>query len=177
MDASQNSILKLIRYGMECYYRGKDAELEPSNQWPLTWRKVKTFIGYTPPQTYWARPTITDGLFDWKTVSSVHCAMKVKAPYPTTTCPFQTKFVVGVLMRSKMTAHWVERAHWLGITPITARVRRELWDGDRFAELSWFWDSSSRWMFVSFMVCKVSNWIKMLYQYIYFISRRRCAWV
>ena len=45
----------------------------------------------------------------------------------------------------KMTAHWEEKDHWLN-RESKLECRRELWNGNRFAELSWFWDPSSRWI-------------------------------
>ena len=47
-------------------------------------------------------------------------------------------------MCHKMTAHWREKEHWLGRNE-GWHVKKELWDGDRFAELSWFFESTSEW--------------------------------
>lgn len=44
----------------------------------------------------------------------------------------------------KMLAHWRERDHWLdgnGWWP-----RKELWDGSRFSDLSWFWNPDQEWL-------------------------------
>ncbi len=41
-------------------------------------------------------------------------------------------------MCHKMTAHWRERSHWMNRDPLSPKLRREVWDGDRFEELSWF---------------------------------------
>ena len=35
-------------------------------------------------------------------------------------------------------AHWKERDHWLSNEVHFAR--NEIWDGERFKELSWFWN-------------------------------------
>ena len=45
----------------------------------------------------------------------------------------------------KMTAHWVEKDRWLNAERGSA-VKREIWDGDRFCELSWFWDPAKKWI-------------------------------
>ena len=45
---------------------------------------------------------------------------------------------------NKMTAHWREKDHWLNNAGGYA-IKKELWDGSRFAELSWFWDPKSEW--------------------------------
>ena len=43
----------------------------------------------------------------------------------------------------KMMAHWGEKEHWLvGEGPNF--ILKEIWDGERFNELKWFWDPDSR---------------------------------
>ena len=44
-----------------------------------------------------------------------------------------------------MTAHWRDRGHWLN-RPEGWMPRKEIWDGKRFAELSWFWDPDKEWL-------------------------------
>ena len=39
----------------------------------------------------------------------------------------------------KMTSHWEEKEHWLGVEGGHS-VKKEIWDGSRFGELSWFWN-------------------------------------
>ena len=41
-------------------------------------------------------------------------------------------------------AHWKERDHWLSNEVLFAR--NEIWDGERFKELSWFWNPEARWV-------------------------------
>eukprot|EP00731_Ephydatia_muelleri_P032750 Em0024g294a len=43
-----------------------------------------------------------------------------------------------------MMAHWKERDHWLSNEVLFAR--NEIWDGERFKELSWFWNPEARWV-------------------------------
>ena len=48
-------------------------------------------------------------------------------------------------MCAKMMAHWDEKDHW--INGVGANfILKEIWDGERFNELSWFWDPESHWM-------------------------------
>jgi hypothetical protein len=47
-------------------------------------------------------------------------------------------------MCSKMTAHWKEKEHWFRRTEGWP-LKKEVWDGDRFADLSWFFDPESEW--------------------------------
>jgi len=42
-----------------------------------------------------------------------------------------------------MTAYYAEKDHWINGTGYD--VKKEIWDGSRFAELSWFWDPLAEW--------------------------------
>ena len=44
-----------------------------------------------------------------------------------------------------MTAHWNQKDHWLGVKG-GWHSKCEIWDGQRFGELSWFWDPNARWV-------------------------------
>jgi hypothetical protein len=47
-------------------------------------------------------------------------------------------------MCKKLLAHWLEREHWLENSG-GWQVKKELWDGKRWAELQWFWNPDSIW--------------------------------
>lgn len=48
-------------------------------------------------------------------------------------------------MSKKMMGHWDEKEHWIkGQGPNF--ILKEIWDGARFNEISWFWDPDSQWM-------------------------------
>ena len=44
----------------------------------------------------------------------------------------------------KMTAHWLQKDRWMYSTECDTMY--EIWDGEWFAELSWFWDPERRWL-------------------------------
>ena len=50
---------------------------------------------------------------------------------------------------TKMTYHWrKEKDHWINRDGANGEVHyplKEIWDGTRFGELSWFWDSNKTW--------------------------------
>ena len=48
-------------------------------------------------------------------------------------------------MCSKMTAHWSEKEHWINGNDDGWKIKKEVWDGSRFAELAWFWDPDKSW--------------------------------
>ena len=48
-----------------------------------------------------------------------------------------------------MTSHWEQRDHWLPPGRKTGcgyDIKREFWDGKRFAELSFFWNPDEEWV-------------------------------
>lgn len=49
-------------------------------------------------------------------------------------------------MCKKMMAHWREKDHWIEGEGANFTLK-EIWDGERFNELSWFWKPDSEWMF------------------------------
>lgn len=50
-------------------------------------------------------------------------------------------------MCAKMMGFWQERDHWLHRDCNNEeRIYKEIWDGDRFRELSWFWDPQQQWL-------------------------------
>lgn len=42
-----------------------------------------------------------------------------------------------------MTAHWQQKEHWLNRS---IQSYNEIWDGQRFHELKWFWNPQERWL-------------------------------
>ena len=48
-------------------------------------------------------------------------------------------------MCKQMLSHWEEREHWLGRTS-SWPVKKEIWDGQRWVDLQWFWDPNQTWI-------------------------------
>ena len=47
-------------------------------------------------------------------------------------------------MCKKMLSHWQEKDHWLGRT-LSWPVKNEIWDGQRWVDLEWFWNPNNTW--------------------------------
>lgn len=74
-----------------------------------------------------------------------YCGQKGTIPYYYLGLETKVKqWVSDPEMCNKMTQQWKEKEHWLQRTE-GWHSKTELWDGDRFAELSWFWDPASTW--------------------------------
>ena len=66
-------------------------------------------------------------------------------------------------MCKKMTAHWQHRSSWIGVDSRNGWgkcVKKELWDGTRFAELSYFWDPNKVSTFTCIDVNMQSRYIR-----------------
>ena len=48
-------------------------------------------------------------------------------------------------MCAKMTAHWSDKDHWINGSDNGWGIKKEVWDGSRFSELSWFWNPDKSW--------------------------------
>lgn len=48
-------------------------------------------------------------------------------------------------MCEKMLAHWNERDHWLEREEAWP-IKKEMWDGERWVQLQWFWDPNKTWV-------------------------------
>ncbi len=149
MNASQINLVDLVTFGRDLYCKGNQ---ELISKWPSSWAGCMQFLkdaGYKEPVSYYvclngSHPCL------WSTMQNrtdicQYCGQpgtiefhylplmdKVKR---WCSCP---DFCV------KMTAHWKHRSSWLG--GHRSSVMKETWDGSRFAELSWFWDPSERWL-------------------------------
>lgn len=67
-------------------------------------------------------------------------------------------------MCQKLTAHWRDRENWIGEENSVnwgRMVKKEIWDGTRFAELAYFWDPNKVWI--------TSCFLSMLYIIVYFV--------
>ncbi len=138
---------------MECYLNGKSSTELENVEWPLTWRRLERFlrdIGYKPPQAYYVclSPAHKN---KWTIRSSRDqpCSLchAVDGAIPYYYLPLPDKirrWCQDEDMCHKMTAHWRERNHWLHSALTAPKLKTEIWDGDRFAELSWFWDPTLR---------------------------------
>ena len=46
----------------------------------------------------------------------------------------------------KNLVHWKEKKHWLTRERPQHDTRKEIWNGERFRELAWFWDLNVTWL-------------------------------
>ena len=93
-------------------------------------------------------------IMDGKKQTCKHCGRKGKIKYYYLGLETKVKLWCDDLeMCQKIMAHWQEKEHWLekehgqdSINNETDFLYNEIWDGDRFSELSWFWNPDAEWI-------------------------------
>ena len=126
--------------------------------WPTTYFKaLKTLenVGYANPHKYFAclsnqHPTQTF-LYEHPLNICEKCNEELSIPVYYNSIKTKIKlWCKDKDMCYKMTGHWREKDHWLGDSNAPYFPIKEVWDGTRFSELSWFWDPEKRWLLPTF---------------------------
>lgn len=157
MGGSLNNFEELLSMARSMYSKGAslnqdiDAE-EVVTKWPKNWadaRKHLVNVGYKDAKEYFICLSEDHhcqwDLLEKKSDECQYCGQTGTIPYYYLGLETKVKqWVSDPDMCNKMTAHWREKEHWLQTTE-GWHTKTELWDGDRFAELSWFWDPESTW--------------------------------
>lgn len=154
MGGSQKNLMDVVFYGRDLYCKKNPAAV---NRWPHTYSACLQILrkaGYTDPITYYI------------CLDSSHPHQWSSSENPESLCQYCKKprnikyYYLSIADKvkrwcaskkfcTKMVAHWEHHDEWLNRTP-GIRVRTsnfcEIWDGDRFSELSWFWDPTQQWL-------------------------------
>lgn len=144
---------------------------EARQKWPSSWEDVKSYletIGYRDANLYWicldASHPCNYSLMESKEERCQHCGEFPKIPYYYLNIIDKViRWCSSPVMCKKMTTHWEQREHWL---PPESRVgwgfpvKKEIWDGKRFAELSYFWDPSQEWILPTY--CPIEGCNKVI---------------
>ena len=155
---------EILRWG-----KGLHCHTNPDlrQKWPTTWEDVKSFlesIGYRDAKLYWicldeSHPC-NYGVMESKEEQCKHCGNVGNIPfyYLSLVDKITSWWCSSPMMCKKITAHWEQRDHWL---PEECKhgwgfpEKKEIWDGKRFSELSYFWDPSKEWTLQCFAPCKI----------------------
>lgn len=150
MNGSQRDILKAIDFakGLYCH---KDSNL--SKLWPKNWKELEKLLkenGYEDPKELYV--CLDDSHYsNWDVLDSPHatcrfCEKEGAIKYYYLGLPSKVKmWFSDPAMCSKMLGHWRDKEHW--ITGEGANFTlKEVWDGARFNNLSWFWDPEKQWL-------------------------------
>ena len=152
VNASQLHFLQILQYGKELYCKG-DSGFE--NLWPRSWQSAMKMLedqGYKDPLDYFVCLS-NDHPCSYNILSSINatcnlCGQSASSCIKYSYLPLKNKIEQWCRSSTfcrKMTAHWTEKDHWLNSTQDGHTIRRELWDGSCFNELSWFWNPHCEW--------------------------------
>ena len=130
---------------------GEDDETV-KKRWPSNWSAARQILikeGYEDAKEYFiclsdAHPQYWD-ILESQSDLCRHCGEKGSIPYYYLGLKGKIKrWVSHPDVCYRMLSHWREKEHWLNRHG-GWHTKKELWDGERFAELSWFWDPNSEW--------------------------------
>lgn len=130
---------------------GEDDETV-KKKWPSDWTAARQILiaeGYEDAKEYFiclndVHPQHWD-ILESQSDLCRHCGEKGAIPYYYLGLKGKIKrWVSHPDVCHKLLAHWREKEHWLNRNE-GWHTKKELWDGERFAELSWFWDPNTEW--------------------------------
>lgn len=142
-------IEKLLQYAKDLYCKG-DCNLE--KYWPSNWRETERLlkdVGYENPQEFFI--CLDDShyanydIMDNKGSRCRFCGKAGAIKYYYLGLPQKVKlWCSDATFCQKMAKFWEEREHWLHNEGPWYPLK-EVWDGARFSEVSWFWDPDCEW--------------------------------
>ena len=157
MGGSHKNLMDIVAFGRDLYCKG---DSETSVRWSTSWTsciKILKNAGYNEPVAdrvclNKSHPHLWSVLRDaTDTCKYCHKVGKIEFHY----LPLEDKVKRWCSSQSfcrKMTAHWRHRESWLYGS--SCGFLSEIWDGKRFAELSWFWDPNKQWLLpVKCIIC------------------------
>ena len=144
VNGSQQNFLSILAYGKDLYRKG-DSILQGS-------LRLLAQNGYKGPKNMFiclndSQPCNYSILYDPEEQCQ-YCNTKGSSCIKYSYSPLADKVIRWCSNKDfcrKMTAHWAEKDRWLNADK-GSTVKREIWDGDRFCELSWFWDPVKKWI-------------------------------
>ena len=151
MDGSQKNLLDILKFGKDIYCTFK-GDSETLKKWPSSWYACNAILknaGYKEPDVYYVclnecHPTL------WSILTNPddtcrYCKQPGSIQYHY--LPLADKVRRWCSSKDfceQITAHWNHRQSWMNDTS-PCQCLNEIWDGSRFAELKWFWDSNKKW--------------------------------
>lgn len=126
------------------------------NLWPKNWsecEKVLKKVGYEDAKQYFicldGSHRCLYGLMKSRTQPCPHCGKEGTIPYYYIGLNSKLKlWCKDPEMCRKMTCHMKEKDHWFYENSSEDwgwEIKKELWDGKRFSQLSWFWNPDESW--------------------------------
>ena len=152
IDGSQKNLLDILAFGRDLYCKGHTST-DYLKLWPTTWSACAEILkdyGYKEPITYfYCLNDVHPFLWSLMKISSdlcQHCQKPGLIQYHYLKLADKVqRWCSNADFCSKMTSHWLYKDKWMQ-GPGSNDTYDEIWDGNRFSELSWFWDREKQWM-------------------------------
>ena len=149
---SQKDFISILQCGRDLYSNG-DSDI--CARWPsslVACMQLLKKVGYNDPRAYHicldkSHPCLWS-IMESQNELCMYCnkAATIQFHY----LPLADKvrgWCSSELFCRKITPHWRDRDHWLYQSSSTStHLKCEIWDGKRFADLSWFWDPDQKWL-------------------------------
>lgn len=126
--------------------------------WPTTWTETEEIlrkVGYESPKHFFVCMS-DEHPRDWDLMESPlekckHCGQTGNINYYYLGLSSKIKrWYSNPQMCQEMLGHWFEKDHWFNLQNNEGieswPVKKELWDGTRFSEYSWFFDPEREWL-------------------------------
>ena len=128
--------------------------MEMIEKWPSSWSACLALLrmnGYKDPVTYYiclnaAHPTQWSILNDSASVCK-HCNQPGTIQYHYISLANRVQqWCSSKSFCHKMTSHWQQKDRWFHQGSESIHTFNEIWDGERFFELKWFWNPEEQWL-------------------------------
>ena len=149
MKSSVKNMESLLKYAKDLYCKG-DHNVE--KYWPSNWRETEKLlreVGYEDPKEYFicldeSHYANYDTMEDKDSLCKFCGKPGTIQYYYLGLCQKVKLWCSDDTMCQKMAAFWEEKDHWLHHKGAWFPLK-EVWDGFRFSDVSWFWDPDSEW--------------------------------
>ena len=150
-NVSQKSFMNILNFGRDLYCKGDTAMIK---KWPGSWSACLALLrknGYKEPTTYYICLNSTHpnqwSILDNSVDVCKYCNQPgtIQYHYISLTNRVQ-QWCSNKSFCQKMTAHWQQKDRWLYQNSKNMQTSNEIWDGQRFCEVKWFWDPQEQWL-------------------------------
>lgn len=152
MGGSQKNLLDIVYYGRDLYCKKNPAAI---NRWPHSYSACLQILkkaGYNDPVVHYICLDPSHP-HQWSSSENPESPCQYcKKPgnikyYYLSVADKVKRWCVSKKFCAKMAAHWEHHDEWINREPGShASSLCEIWDGERFSRLSWFWDPTQQWL-------------------------------
>ena len=144
----------ILDWGKKIFLMGPNGEFE--HLWPTCWKEAEKLlhsVGYRDAKKYLICLDESHrchfSLLSSEDELCPHCSKRGSIPfYYLGLGPKVNLWASDPVFCKKMLSHWFQKDHWIERESEDGwgfELKKEIWDGNRFAELQWFWNPEEQW--------------------------------